>query len=342
MGEIDKSIEMLQREYFSMIPLRFVFGSIKDITLDVDIQTKILYKTIKFKLHDNYPVSKRYTIAFLNEFISKCEKAGCEIIDELYEIYTGYISVKLKPEQYFYKSYLLPSGKTISISTAPQFVAHGTTGLNIWPASFALNEWIYQNKSIFDNRSVLELGSGVGLTGIFTCLECKPRRYTLSDCHCMVLQRLEKNLTINLKDLDNYNLDIKYSSDDIIQNGIHKTAKSTVELIGLNCETASEHDLSKLQSDIILASDLIFDMRLISSLVRTLQCLLRNTDTNKSETKPVAYICSTVRSENTYNFFMSELDAAGIHYEHIDFNPKNVCFINLESERTKLLKLWSS
>lgn len=103
-------------------------------------------------------------------------------------------------------------------------------------------------------RSILELGSGLGLTGIFTCMECKPRHYTFSDCHYLVLDRLKENIMLNFEDSDNYSIDIKYGSDKIIENGVHKIAKSTIELIDIDCETVSEHKISKLQPDIILGS----------------------------------------------------------------------------------------
>lgn len=44
-------------------------------------------------------------------------------------------------------------------------------------------------------RTVLELGSGVGLTGIVVCRSSSPTKYIFSDCHPTVLQRLRDNVT---------------------------------------------------------------------------------------------------------------------------------------------------
>lgn len=104
------------------------------------------------------------------------------------------------------------------------------------------------------SRSILELGCGLGLTGIFTCMECKPHRYIFSDCHYLVLDRLKENIMLNFEDSDNYNINIKYASDQIIENDVHKSVKNTIELIEINCDTVSEHKISKLQPDIILGS----------------------------------------------------------------------------------------
>lgn len=46
-------------------------------------------------------------------------------------------------------------------------------------------------------RTVLELGSGVGLTGITICRSCSPSRFIFSDCHPNVLQRLRNNVRLN-------------------------------------------------------------------------------------------------------------------------------------------------
>lgn len=46
-------------------------------------------------------------------------------------------------------------------------------------------------------RTVLELGSGAGLTGVAICRSCHPSRYVFSDCHPNVLRRLKDNVRLN-------------------------------------------------------------------------------------------------------------------------------------------------
>lgn len=47
---------------------------------------------------------------------------------------------------------------------------------------------------------MLELGSGLGLTGISICKQCQPTQYHFTDCHPQVLFLLAKNIELNLAD----------------------------------------------------------------------------------------------------------------------------------------------
>lgn len=46
---------------------------------------------------------------------------------------------------------------------------------------------------------MLELGCGVGLTGLAVSVACEPLSYTLTDSHPRVLSALEHNLALNQK-----------------------------------------------------------------------------------------------------------------------------------------------
>ncbi|XP_051572228.1 protein-lysine N-methyltransferase EEF2KMT-like, partial [Myxocyprinus asiaticus] len=70
-------------------------------------------------------------------------------------------------------------------------ISEGTTGLvTWWEVALYLAEWALENPHIFKNKTVLELGSRVGLTGIVVCRTSSLNKYIFSDCHQTVLQRL--------------------------------------------------------------------------------------------------------------------------------------------------------
>lgn len=47
------------------------------------------------------------------------------------------------------------------------------------------------------HRTILELGSGIGFTGIAICKTCQPRTFIFSDCHPRVLRQLGENIQLN-------------------------------------------------------------------------------------------------------------------------------------------------
>ncbi|GFR71192.1 protein FAM86A [Elysia marginata] len=66
-----------------------------------------------------------------------------------------------------------------------------------WAAQH-LAEWILENPHIVENRTITELGCGLGFTGIVICKSCQVKSYTFTDCHSQVLYLLSKNISQNL------------------------------------------------------------------------------------------------------------------------------------------------
>lgn len=84
-------------------------------------------------------------------------------------------------------------------------------------------------------RSVLELGSGVGLTGIAVCCSCDPLRFVFSDCHPAVLQKLRENVRLN---------------------GFGEQTSPAVSVEELDWTTATEEQIRRIGADVVLAAGL--------------------------------------------------------------------------------------
>lgn len=82
----------------------------------------------------------------------------------------------------------------------------------------ALAEWCVKHSHWFDSRRVLELGCGLGLTGLTVCTLCRPLSYTFTDCHHKVLSVLEQNLTLNKSLLTNTAISTQQLNWDNTQN----------------------------------------------------------------------------------------------------------------------------
>lgn len=66
-------------------------------------------------------------------------------------------------------------------------------------AGHVLAEWCSENKPLFRNKRVLELGSGLGLMGLAVIKICEPASYIFTDLPTTVLTTLAENVNINLE-----------------------------------------------------------------------------------------------------------------------------------------------
>ncbi|XP_054699329.1 protein-lysine N-methyltransferase EEF2KMT isoform X2 [Grus americana] len=155
----------------------------------------ILHKTLLHPLCVKYPPATKYRRCFLTELIKKHESTAAEPLDELYDTLADLLNEEESTR--CYKNYLLPTGDAVTLSESVAIISGGTTGLITWDAALHLAEWAVGNAAIFSNRTVLELGSGIGFTGIAICKTCNPKTYVFSDCHPCVLKQLAENIRLN-------------------------------------------------------------------------------------------------------------------------------------------------
>lgn len=94
--------------------------------------------------------------------------------------------------------------------------------------------------SPFSPRTVLELGSGAGLTGLAICKMCHPRAYVFSDCHSRVLQQLRGNVALN-----------GFSAEP---DAAVNPESPLVTVAQLDWDVATVPQLSAFQPDIVIAA----------------------------------------------------------------------------------------
>ncbi|XP_037649403.1 protein-lysine N-methyltransferase EEF2KMT isoform X1 [Sebastes umbrosus] len=244
-----------------------------------DLISDILKHTCLHSLSRTFPPSFRYRKLFLSELIRRQEAAGCDPLDELYDALAGVVGAEDTTE--CYKSYLLPSGDAVSLLENVALISEGTTGLVTWEAALYLAEWALDHRHTFAGRTVLELGSGVGLTGITICRSCSPNRYVFSDCHPGVLQKLRDNVRLN---------------------GL---MSPTVVVEEMDWTKATEEQIRQIGADAVIAADVVYDPDVVESLVKLLSKILRCSS-------PEVFICSTIRNQETYSGFKQQLEKAGI------------------------------
>ncbi|XP_014444571.1 protein-lysine N-methyltransferase EEF2KMT isoform X5 [Tupaia chinensis] len=196
-----------------------------------------------------------------------------------------------------------PSGDSVTLSESTAIVSHGTTGLVTWDAALYLAEWALENPAAFTHRTVLELGSGAGLTGLAICKTCRPRAYVFSDCHGRVLQQLRGNILLN-----GFSLQPDVTAD---------SERPVVTVAQLDWDVATVPQLSALQPDVVIAADVLYCPDAILSLVGVLQRLAACQKDRKDRQAPDAFIAYTVRNPETCQLFTTELGRAGIQWHTV-------------------------
>ncbi|NXE79460.1 EF2KT methyltransferase, partial [Cochlearius cochlearius] len=281
----------------------------------------LLFQTVLHPLCVKYPPSSRYRRCFLTELIKKHESTAAEPLDELYDTLARVLNEE--ESTHCYRNYLLPAGGCVTLAESVAIISGGTTGLVTWDAALRLAEWAMENAAVFSNRTVLELGSGIGFTGIAICKTCNPKTYVFSDCHPRVLKQLTANIRLNGFVLE------PEAARRIPTESRGQEAEATsclnpkLIVAELDWGSATEERLSDLQPDVVVAADVVYDPEIIVALIGMLQKL---SPPGANRKPPEVYIAFAVRNPDTYRLFQAELDKVGIGWQIIPA-PSNSIFL---------------
>jgi predicted nicotinamide N-methyase len=114
-----------------------------------------------------------------------------------------YLSFPLAPSSSFYSD-SRPRHNTIEkdddddwIMRIRVFPFHNNVGLRLWEGGAAMAEFFLEHTSLLMNHHVIELGAGVGLTGLVIAAYCRPSRVYLTDYTDVGRINLQHNLMVN-------------------------------------------------------------------------------------------------------------------------------------------------
>ncbi|XP_075035955.1 protein-lysine N-methyltransferase EEF2KMT isoform X2 [Mixophyes fleayi] len=287
------------------------------LMLQPSFALSILEKTNNHPLCQKHPPSLQYRRLFLTELIKKHECTGADPLDDLYSALAEVLNSEDTPV--CYKSYCLPSGDAVTLSENIAIISEGTTGLVTWEAAFFLAEWAIENIDIFKNRTILELGSGIGLTGLVICKSCFPKKYTFSDYHHKVLQQLKENIHFNgfVLDKDHGKLDNFVQEYESVKND----SAVPLSVIQLDWESITDQKLSHLEADVVIATDVVYDPEIVISFSKVLKKLFQCTKFGKNLE---VFVASTIRNSETYRLFQTTLDEAGLSWQVITNHKKRI------------------
>lgn len=179
----------------------------------------------------------------------------------------------------------------------------GSTGFNAWEAGFIMAEWILnQDQDFFSQSDILELGCGLGLTGI--CLArnlSKGSKIFLTDGNPKVVASAEHNLQLNGTCKCDEGV---VSCKQLLWGPI--SAEGYFDL--LNRGQGSTRPL------IVLAADVLYDPFLYPQLISLLSSLLDHSETTQTECR--IYIFTTLRQEESFIDFMGQSHKRGLYVEN--------------------------
>ena len=252
-----------------------------DPTLE-NLQSRILANTTQNPIYQKFPIHPESKSSFFKTFLKLLIEHNVEILDEVYENSVPVVCND-GPQKYF-KSYFDNKGTHLcSLVETKEFVSHGTTGLKTWPAAEYLFAYLLEHLEP-SQKTILELGSGVGFLGIATSVKKSDiiQEWIFTDHSDAVLSNVAENASLN---------GIKH----------HK-------IVQLDWEQEIQSEDFPDYYDLIVGTDIVFDTRIIEPLCRTLKRLM------SAPHHPKAIIANVERNQDTKEAFEVNLRNSGLDF----------------------------
>ncbi|KAG5310935.1 EF2KT methyltransferase, partial [Acromyrmex insinuator] len=333
---INTMINSLTKQFLcctALIKMDFiVLEEYKTYDLELDIQKQILDNTINNDLIKRYPIKTSYQKAFLKLLMQKIEESGNEIHGDLYAAYCRLISLS-NEESVHYRHFLIQNGtlNCVTLKESTNLISQGTTGLCSWQGAIVLSQWCEENKEQFCGKNILELGCGVGLTGMNVISICSPKQYIFSDCHPIVLNMLCENVKLNFVSNKQSELLNTFDMTSKLQLQL-KYEQTDVQVIDLKWEDIDKYMLkNSLQPDIIIAADILYDSNSFDALILGLKRLLVSNS--------YAIFAATIRNEDTVSQFFEYLGNYDLIFEECSL-PRWIMSIELIYAPVRILKIF--
>lgn len=205
--------------------------------------------------------------------------------------------------------------------------SHNQVGTKIWGAGIFLidfflrliedNPWIRSN-----NLELLELGAGVGITGIVLKKLLPQCSVMLTDFDGGILEIMRENLTVNFSN----DSAAERSESDLMDSD----ARRKIDVKQLDWTLLAQMNDVLISSDVIFAADCVYSEDLQRPLLLTIRNILSRTSQAKRFDQqrmklgdldlplPCAFIASTERNTETYSNFLSCLEELSDDLNYFD------------------------
>jgi len=187
------------------------------------------------------------------------------------------------------RSFLLPGGELATVNEID--FSDGGTGARVWDTSIAMSIWLRRKNEELLGCRLLELGAGVGLTGISAALQGAD--VTLSElgeelpsslqqvsggaATACSTRRLLPNLEANLLS-NGLTSSLADAAAPVARAGVaapEATRRGRARTLALNWEACLEDGFAIEQYDVVLGSDLVYEGFAVEALVAALMQTVR-------------------------------------------------------------------
>ncbi|KAG1702479.1 hypothetical protein DVH05_009429 [Phytophthora capsici] len=301
MAELQRVLEA----YRAMEPVKSVIGMIKEQFkheqhwATLEFQAQVMQTVVNDPVCDQFAPLRKYTYRFLKAFVAEIEAVHADVDDGLVEALMDFVlnaklsDDALNAEVMHHVSYTVPTRDSSVVVTCRVASVFNEVGLKLWEAGWLLAEYVLAHKSEFRGRKVLELGAGVGFTGLVLACVCRSSRVVLTDYAPNVMQNLRYNVEIN-------------SSKFLCP----------VQVQTLDWETWQPNEDDE-RPDVLLAGDCVYDVGAFPPMMHVLQSFLGDEEGTARHPKRVAIFAATIRNQKTFQTFLDQLAEHSIDYVDI-------------------------
>ncbi|GKZ01221.1 hypothetical protein MPSEU_001073400 [Mayamaea pseudoterrestris] len=229
------------------------------------------------------------------------------------------------PDEYCHLSFPLPSDdddKELLLLRIRIYPYHNDVSLRLWEAGAVLAEYLIQHSSLIHGQTVVELGAGVGLTGLVCTATCRASHVTCTDYSTGALENMRYNYNLLLHSSSGAT---RYSRSDYVFEALHLDWSEIDSLpVASNSifhETGNSLPMMSLglkavkEANVLLAADVIYDACVIPSLVRVMQSFFKSPTGRNTKQPKTALFAATLRNKASLNLFRRELVDVGLSLE---------------------------
>lgn len=249
-------------------------------------QTLFASTVEQFWVSDTGP-SKRFLRSLVRKYISRISDVQSEaLMNLLLQVLQHQDPDIPDPNQSCYVSFSLPLDFTEKQLSVRIFPYHNDVALRVWEAGATLAEYVLQNPHVVTHRRVVELGAGVGLTGLVMAA-CPAAHVYCTDFTEMCLGNLQHNINGALRISCGY---LEWEAFGNFQEDAR--LEHTAEMIA--------------RADLLVAADVVYDVSAIPALVQTFKRFFLG-----SLQKEIL-LASTMRRKETFAVLLDVLGKEGI------------------------------